>query len=311
MSTICPHCASKQTRKRGIRKRIYDTVQIYQCKHCHLYFNEHIQKRTYPPAIIYTALQLYAQGHSLQATSAQVNARHRVTTSKSTICSWVHAYQHLTPLVNHRPEVLLQEKMVLSKRFTHENLKYIYLLHYYKLHKLVQPHYPKLFTFLIRFEQGCPDVFFTIGQRCSNPPTKPYIPHSTKKHNLACSMAAFAVQAARKPYQRHEKVEAFLLMQDTATIACEVPVWYWDKKLNDGITGHIDVLQVRNNIVYIMDYKPEAKKQHTAAHQLYHYAVALSLRTQIPLKKIRCAWFDEKEYYEFDPSKAKTKNRGM
>ncbi|MCX6665890.1 MAG: hypothetical protein NT038_07545 [Euryarchaeota archaeon] len=97
----------------------------------------------------------------------------------------------------------------------------------------------------------------------------------------------------------------FLLINDTATIACEVPVWYWEKNLDTGITGHIDLLQVRNNLVYILDYKPDATKEKKAPSQLYHYATALSFRTKIPLEHIRCTWFDEQAYYEYKPAEAR------
>ena len=37
-----------------------------------------------------------------------------------------------------------------------------------------------------------------------------------------------------------------MLINDKATIACEVPVWHWEKEIYKGVTGHIDMLQVRN-----------------------------------------------------------------
>jgi len=301
MEKRCTICSSKHIVKRGKRKRVYGSTQLYQCASCGSCFTDKLQKRTYPTAVIYTALQTYAQGKSLQETSSIVNKTHHVTTSKSTIHFWIHAYAHLTPLVQQRNKIITHKPVILSKRFTHENLKYVYLLHYYKLNTLVQPRFSTLHDFLIRFEQGCPDVFFSVGRRCSQQPSKKEGLIIQRKHNLACVMTEFAVQGARTPLQRHEKVEAFLLMQDTATVACEVPVWYWDKTLNEGVTGHIDILQVRNNLVYILDYKPDAAKQRTAKDQLYHYAVALSLRAHVPLHKIRCAWFDDKTYHEFSP----------
>ncbi|HMA83261.1 MAG TPA: hypothetical protein VKP59_03435, partial [Candidatus Thermoplasmatota archaeon] len=45
------------------------------------------------------------------------------------------------------------------------------------------------------------------------------------------------------------------------TVAVEVPVWYWEKRVGDGVTGHIDLLQIRNDMVYILDYKPKAAKE--------------------------------------------------
>jgi len=74
--------------------------------------------------------------------------------------------------------------------------------------------------------------------------------------------------------------------------------------MDAGITGHIDMVQVRNDLVYILDYKPDAAKDKKAPWQLYHYACALSFRTKVPLTAMRCAWFDEESYYEYNPSEA-------
>ena len=38
--------------------------------------------------------------------------------------------------------------------------------------------------------------------------------------------------------------------------------------------------------------------------QLTLYALALARRTELPLKIFKCAWFDEKDYFEFFPLKA-------
>jgi len=65
------------------------------------------------------------------------------------------------------------------------------------------------------------------------------------------------------------------------------------------LAGPIDMIQVRRNRIYIMDFKPEAKKQDHAKTQLRLYATALSTRARIDLSRIVCAWFDENEFFEF------------
>ncbi len=82
---------------------------------------------------------------------------------------------------------------------------------------------------------------------------------------------------------------------------------YREKNIDNGVTGHVDILQVRNDKVYILDFKPDTAKDKKAAGQLYHYALALSFRTRIPLKQFRCAWFDQDVYLEYDPTKADVK----
>ena len=49
----------------------------------------------------------------------------------------------------------------------------------------------------------------------------------------------------------------------------------------------------------ILDYKPEARKEKHAHVQLTIYALALARRANLPLKNFKCAWFDEKDYFEF------------
>jgi len=73
-----------------------------------------------------------------------------------------------------------------------------------------------------------------------------------------------------------------MLINDSTTIACEVPVWFWEKNLNAGIFGHIDVLQVRFGLIYVMDYKPGAIHENVqkVASQLLFYSSGLSFRTK-------------------------------
>ena len=66
------------------------------------------------------------------------------------------------------------------------------------------------------------------------------------------------------------------------------------------ITGHIDIIQIRNGQIHIMDYKPNAQKEHPI-EQLTLYAMALSRLTGLRLFEFKCAWFDEKDYFEFYP----------
>jgi ATP-dependent exoDNAse (exonuclease V) beta subunit len=64
--------------------------------------------------------------------------------------------------------------------------------------------------------------------------------------------------------------------------------------------GHIDILQIRNGLIHILDYKSEADKTN-AVNQLTIYALALASRTKLAVKDFKCAWFDEKNYFEFYP----------
>jgi ATP-dependent exoDNAse (exonuclease V) beta subunit len=101
---------------------------------------------------------------------------------------------------------------------------------------------------------------------------------------------------------RHEAIQRFMLANDSATVAVEVPVFLLpheapDLTLTGALTGHIDVLQVRSGRVWILDYKPDARKETRATFQLYLYARALSVRTKIPLDRFGLAYFDDRDYF--------------
>lgn len=69
------------------------------------------------------------------------------------------------------------------------------------------------------------------------------------------------------------------------------------------LTGHIDILQIRNGAVHILDYKPQDKDKRRTKPitQLTLYALMLSRLTGLRLYDFKCAWFDENAYFEFFP----------
>ena len=75
------------------------------------------------------------------------------------------------------------------------------------------------------------------------------------------------------------------------------------------ITGHIDLVQVRNGTIHILDYKPNAAKE-KPIEQLTLYAMALSRLTGLRMYCFKCAWFDEKDYFEFFPLHVVYKGKG-
>ena len=119
------------------------------------------------------------------------------------------------------------------------------------------------------------------------------------------------LETARRTIDRHNKVEYFFLANDFATVACEVPVYAtrteikrilpWWKGGN--LHGHIDILQNRRGNLVIMDYKPPPLDEAQAQNQLALYALLLSIRTGIPIKDLKCGYFNEVLHKEFYPTK--------
>ena len=125
-----------------------------------------------------------------------------------------------------------------------------------------------------------------------------------------------ALNLAKNNNQRHQSIQDFFLINDSTTIATELPIYLtnWDagyyrnqkgfifplNSYKTPITGHIDILQIRNGLLHILDYKPDADKIQPI-EQLTIYALALIRKLTLPLYHLKCAWFDENNYFEFFP----------
>jgi hypothetical protein len=159
-----------------------------------------------------------------------------------------------------------------------------------------------------------PHLFTTdTSARSSNYPTL-LSARVTRRESYTTGLAALALQIAASNTKRHDAIERFMLLNDSATLAVEVPIYLTPDDFaalrrqgftfpfgTHPITGHIDLLQVRSGYVRILDYKLEAKAEKHVVTQLTIYALAFSRRTGIPVKFFSCAWFDENDYFEFFP----------
>ena len=182
----------------------------------------------------------------------------------------------------------------------------------------------------------CPHQYFQDGDRASETPlmfskTEMIV---RGKHNFANKMAKFVLESVEQSKDRHDALQRFMLANDSVTIATEVPIYlrredlahmqtqlgfelykkqtteekkqnkeiekYPAEELPKLITGHIDFVQVRNGQIHILDYKPNAAKERPI-EQLTIYALALSRLTGLKVYNFKCAWFDEKDYFEFYP----------
>lgn len=200
-----------------------------------------------------------------------------------------------------------RDVIVRGKKFKHRNQTFDFGFHKAKL-QIYGKDFPALVDYL-KFEKGCPEAFFKEDDRCSQIRISVKV-RQQSSINYACRLAGFVMKGVSDNKHRHKMLEDFMLIKDTATVACEVPVWYYDKYLDVGVCGHIDILQIRYGKIYVLDYKPEAGKEKYASVQLYLYALGLAFRTETPLSSFRCAWFDEEMYNEFNPSEVEIKGWG-
>lgn len=97
-------------------------------------------------------------------------------------------------------------------------------------------------------KKGCPDFFNGIENRCSQIKIKVKI-KTERRYNNACKLTDLALKSCSLNSKRHLTVENFMLLNDSSTISIEVPVWFWEKNLNIGISGHIDILQISSDLL--------------------------------------------------------------
>jgi transposase-like protein len=194
----------------------------------------------------------------------------------------------------------------------------------------------RLQEYLNAVSSETPHQYFSEGERMSDVRSK----FSTadmivkSKTNYANRLAKFVLQTVPENKARHEALQRFFIANDSCTVATEVPVYIRKediehmqnilkfevlgenglefkrpaaevaKKKHSSLpkllTGHIDLVQIRNGQVHIMDYKPNAAKERPI-EQLTWYALALSRLTGLRLFEFTCAWFDEKDYFQFFP----------
>jgi hypothetical protein len=285
----CPHCNSKHLIKKGTRKKKHESVPLFLCRSCGRKFTvgpRAIRCKTYPLPEILEALSLYDRGNTLEATAEKISSRYGHQVAASTISRWLAQHPALTTYrrLRERGRRLFSPTQIIRTQKLYHRQVYEFAYHRAKL------------AFL---KDGTLD-----NKRASG------------KNSTATDTAALIVPAVGSNYERHPKLQRFMLANDSTTIAVEVPVWLAHDDIaaletehgirllsadaESSITGHIDFVQVRNGAVHILDYKPDARTNKPIA-QLTIYALARSHLTGIKLFDIKCAWFNENEYCEFFP----------
>lgn len=317
----CPKCHSTYTVKKGKRRNRFQIIPIYQCAECtHRFTGTPGRNKTYPLKHILEAVSTYDLGHSLTDTQRLLRRRTHLDVPESTLRAWLAEYKPHTTYTRLRAAGRkLYEPAAIVRFFPlHHKQVYRFQVHQAKLRILldtdVHRHLTPVRTYLEGINSHFPhDLFLTDGQRSSTFPAALH-PPVTRKENHATHIAALVLPTSPSNKQRHETLQRFMLVNDSVTVAVEIPIYltgedvaYYRSRgfaLNFEtavVTGHIDFLQVRNGYLHILDYKPEAKKETHAHVQLTIYALALSRRANLPLKYFKCAWFDEHDYFEFFP----------
>jgi hypothetical protein len=187
---------------------------------------------------------------------------------------------------------------------------YFYRLHTKKASSLINKKFIPLNNYLEDMFNSCPHENFTIGPRSSALSFDLNFQKTEIKNHETCFLACEALEKIKNYKTNHSKVEVFMLERDNKTVAVEVPIWLNHNELElfenifstkEPLSGHIDILRIEDDKIWIWDYKPKAHKEKYAHVQTLFYAIMLSKRTGIDLKHFKCGYFDESTSYVFNP----------
>jgi len=309
-TVICRHCGSRNVTKKGSRTlSIAGKRQIYRCKACSRKFSLGLSKKKFNARLIVNAVCAYNNGYSYSEASEMIARKHKVAVGKSSVERWAKEYGLGYLDIRDRIMSKYGSMPVVERVFRHSGVAYGFKFHRGKLHEFGK--FPGLKEFVAGIAKGGVDARLFEGDRCSQAREDIVADVESAENTRLNKVAGEMLKIVKDNHQRHALVEELMLCCDRDTVAVEVPVWYWDKIVDRGVCGHIDVLQVKFGNVWIMDYKPdaEAEKFEKVVSQLHHYALALSFRAGVPLESIRCAWFDAAKVFSFEPAKARVKQK--
>ena len=106
----------------------------------------------------------------------------------------------------------------------------------------------------------------------------------------------------KKNIPGHDPILKYILIRDKDSIAKEVPIW---KKIqNTYLTGHIDLIQIENDTIKIIDYKPEGNFL-LSLPQVAMYG--LLIKSKFNFNEVKCISFNKENAWEYEPDILYTK----
>lgn len=339
LDLVCPYCSAKTFVKRGTRKKKFEVVQLYLCRNseCGRTFTaQDVKGKHFPLNVVIEGMSYFNLGFTLEESCALLHKKFGAAPEPETLSAWVEEFKGLCRYERLRPYAVKMYKPWETVEVVTMAHRQLYRFRYHRaktalmLEEFGNRNLRRLKEYLDAVSSETPHQYFQEGERMSDVRSKFDTADMIvkAKSNYANRLAAFVLQAVSENKARHEAVQRFFLANDSVTVATEVPVYIRREdvahmenvlqfKISDEglvrfkgrkqeepmprlLTGHIDLVQIRNGQVHILDYKPHAAKERPI-EQLTWYALALSRLTGMRLFEFTCAWFDEKDYYQFFP----------
>lgn len=314
-------------------------AQLYLCKspECGKTFTaEAVKGKRFPLEAVIEGMSYYNLGFTFDESCRFLEKKFGTAPAPATLSEWVEEYKPLCRFERLRPyavKLCHPRDMVEVVTMAHRQL-YRFRYHRAKIRLMLEEfrnrHLFPLKEYLDSVSAETPHQYFQEGERMSDIRSRFNTAEMIikSKQNFANRLAQFVLSAVRENKKRHEELQRFFIANDSVTVATEVPVYIRKEDIDhmenilgfkitdDGtikikgrkmpekmpklLTGHIDLVQIRNGQAHILDYKPRAAKERPV-EQLTWYALALSRLTGLRLFNFTCAWFDEKDFYQFYP----------
>ena len=283
----CPYCSSAQIIKKGQRRKKYERIQLYYCQRCQRKFTPLINKHySYPLRVILDAITLYNRFYSMQEVAHIVSGSYGIAVRRQTVAKWLKDFKGYLPILKTRGALMAgydTRKAFIESRLLHGQV-YDFKCHYAKLDHLLHRHSPNgifrnLQDFLKDVPSTCPHDLFRKMAKTKNRSSQHQdifsldeVKISLRPASSAIKNAHFVLQAVSNNKLRHQRVQDFMLTNDSATVAVEVPVILTEKdldcfrrqlnftvpidwKISQAITGNID-----RNMKFSLEQKQPPKQ---------------------------------------------------
>jgi len=288
----CPSCNSLKIAPKGSRTKKLETVRLYRCRACGRNFTpgpRALRNKTYPLAEILEAMTAYNRGYSLEETSRRLSSRHGHTLSPATISRWLAAHPSLTTYRRLRApglKLFKPPQIIRTVKLYHRQV-YEFAYHRAKLaflrdgtlddRRSGDARFAPLADFIEQVPHVCPHDLYQRDDGARGSQLAPGFLIQDRltvveKQNIATDTAALIIPSVGSNYDRHPKLQRFMLANDSTTFAVEVPIWLVEDDIAAleemygltivprqevrsangrtshkprSITGHIDFLQAR------------------------------------------------------------------
>ena len=246
----CPYCNSPRLIKKGARQKKLERVPLFRCRACGRTFTpgpRAVRNKTYPVNEILEALTLYDRGSALEETARKISSRHGHPVAASTISRWLSEHPALTTYrrLRARGRRLFTPTQVIRAHKLYHRQVYEFAYHRAKLAFLRDgsldekraattastARFAAIADYLEAVPTACPHDLFRREDGTRGSQLAPAFINDgpglivINRRNTATEMAALILPSVGTNYERHPKLQRFMLANNSTTIAVEVPIW--------------------------------------------------------------------------------------